>query len=328
VKGKANMSFRMKGNAAPEITGRYEISEGTYNLKLYKVINKTFNIKKGSLLQWNGDVLNARTNITANYEVRTSPLPLVADETSQLSSEINAQYSNILPFNIDLNINGELMQPHLDFDLSLPQGKGDALVQTKISQLNQDESELNKQVFSLLLFNSFIQRSSVPNTPFAYELNSTARSSVSRILTQQLNNFTSNHIKDFDIDVGVNSYYQVAGDQSTGRTEVTLDVSKNLFNDRLTVQLGGNLNVEGSEYTRSEDMNSIAGDVVLEYKLDREGTYRLRGFNVNEYEDIIDGEVNKTGAAFIFNKDFYSLKNLFNSDTTKEKTGNNKNADE
>lgn len=314
VKGNANLSLVIKGGSAPNLTGRFEIAEGTYTLKLYDVIRRQLDIKKGSNLVWNGDITNALSDITAVYKVRTSPLPLIADETSQLTSEANTRYSNIMPFNVNLNLSGKLTQPTIDFDLETPPGQADALLQAKLSQLNQDESALNKQVFSLLLFNSFIQSSAVSDKPFAYELSSTARTSVSRLLTQQLNNFTARHIKGFNIDVGVNSYYQSTGNQASGRTEVSLDVSKELFNERLTVQLGGNFNVEDPQ-SRNEDLSSIAGDVIVEYNLDKEGTYRLRGFNVTEYEDIITGEVNKTGAAFIYNKDFFTFQNLFRTDS-------------
>jgi translocation and assembly module TamB len=77
------------------------------------------------------------------------------------------------------------------------------------------------------------------------------------------------------------------------------------------VQIGGDINVEGEEAESTYGFNSIAGDVVVEYKLNRAGNYILQGFSKNEYEDIIYGEITKTGVSFIFNKEFFYLKNLF-----------------
>jgi translocation and assembly module TamB len=74
---------------------------------------------------------------------------------------------------------------------------------TSLSQLNDTESQLNKQVFSLLLFNSFIESGGASDEPLAYELTATARTSVSRLLTNQLNSFADRYIKGFDINVAV-----------------------------------------------------------------------------------------------------------------------------
>ncbi len=316
VNGKGNMSLSMKGNSTPNLTGRYEIEEGTYSLTLYDVIRRTFTIKSGSYLQWNGNMMNPQTDITTIYQVNTSPFPLIADETTLLNASDNSLYSEIIPFNVELHLSGHLLQPDLKFNLNVPQGHSNALVDAKLTRLNNDETELNKQVFSLLLFNNFMQGTTSANKPVAYELNSTARSSVSRILTQQLNSFAERHIKGFNVDIAVNSYYQSMGKQSAGKTNVKLNFSKELFGKRLNVQVGGDINVEGTEQKTPFDFNSIAGDLAIEYKLDEAGTFRLRGFSKSEYEDVIDGEVIATGISFIFNKDFYRLNDLLKKDTT------------
>jgi translocation and assembly module TamB len=317
VSGNANLSFSMKGGGTPSLTGRFEIAEGSYTLMLYDVIRRTFDLKEGSNLQWNGELLNARTDITALYNVRTSRLPLI--QATGATTQQSQQSSDIMPFIVNLHITGFLLQPEIDFSLSVPQSQSDATIQAHLSQLNQDESELNKQVFSLLLFNSFMQTGATAERSVEYELSSTARTSVSRLLTQQINNFAQRHIKGFDVGVDVNSYHMGTGNTASGRTDVSLDVSKQLFNNRLSVKVGGDINVEGPERQTEQDFNSIAGDVVVEYKLDRNGNYRLKGFNVTEYEDIIDGEVNKTGVSFIYNKDFYKIGNLFKKDTAQLK---------
>jgi len=320
LNGNANLSFQKRRAETPTLSGRFEIQDGTYTLTLYEVIRRTFSIEKGSYLVWNGNVQNPVTDITTIYQVRTSPVPLISNETADFGAESTSQYSNNTPFLINLNIEGELLKPELNFQLETPPGQSDALIQAKLAQLNQNESQLHKQVFSLLLFNSFIESTSASNRSTAYELNATARTSVSKLLTRQISSFADRYVKYVDVDVGVNSYYNRVGDQSSGQTEVSLDVSKRLLNDKLKVQVGGDFNVENRNTNDQKQGNSnIAGDFVVEYKLDEDGTYRIQGFNKTEYEDFFDGEVNKTGAAFIFNKDFYKLNQLFKSDTTKNK---------
>jgi len=323
LNGSGNLSFQKRRAETPTLSGRFEIQEGTYTLTLYEVIRRTFAIEQGSYLMWNGNIQNPVTDITTTYRVRTSPVPLISNETADFSAENTSRYSNNTPFLINLNIDGELLKPELNFQLSTPPGQSDALIQAKLAQLNQNESQLHKQVFSLLLLNSFIESTSASNRSTAYELNATARTSVSKLLTRQISSFANRYIKYVDLDVGVSSYYNRVGDQASGQTEVSLDVSKRLFNDKLKVQIGGDFNVENPNAgEQKQNLSSIAGDVIVEYRLDEDGTYRIQGFNKTEYEDFFDGEVNKTGAAFIFNKDFYHLNQLFKSDTTNKKRKN------
>ena len=318
VNGKANLSFSMKQGVTPNLTGQFLINDGTYSMTLFNVIRRTFTIKAGSNLQWTGNFVNPQTDITTIYEVHTSPLPLITDETVQLSDQDISRYSASMPFDVQLHISGHLLEPLLNFNLNAPQGQNDALVEAKLAMINSDETELNKQVFSLLLFNSFFQGSAGATNPVASELNATARSSVSRILTQQLNSIAERYIKGFNVNIAVNSYYQSAGKQPGGKTNVKLNISRELFNKRLHVQVGGDINVEGAQQKTPYDFNSLAGDVAIEYKLDEAGIYRLRGFSKSEYEDVIDGEVIATGISFIFNKDFYRLGNIFNKKDSTE----------
>lgn len=310
-KGDGNMSFSMKGRESPSLIGRYVIEEGTYSLALMEVIRRNFHIKEGSYLQWNGDIENATADITASYLIRTSPMPLIQNEVSGMTQESARQYSANIPFSVNLDIKGQLLSPALNFELETEQQEADPLVRTKLTQLNREETELNKQVFSLLLFNSFMESSVTQPTSSAYELNATARTSVSKLLSRQLNSFADRYIDFVDLDVAVSSYYQEQGDPASAMTEVSVDVSREFFDEQLSLRLGGDINVEGREYSAQQDISTFAGDVIIEYKLDKKGTYRLRGFRKTEYEDLFEGEVHKTGAAFIFNKDFDSLRNLF-----------------
>ncbi len=331
LKGDANLSLNLRSGQVPSLAGKFEIQKGVYSLTLYKFIKRQFQIKPGSYLIWNGDIQNARADITATYKVRTSPLPLITDQTEGLSAENVNKYNRIKPFMVNLHISKQLLKPGLDFELKLPPEETDALIEAKLDQLNRNESQLNKQIFSLLLFNSFIETSATASSSTAYELNSTARTSVSKLLTKQINRFSEKYIKQVDVDVGVNSYYQSAGRAESGKTEVTLDVSKQLLNDKLSVKVGGNFNVEGNEQTQNQNYKTVTGDVVIEYKIDEDGKYRIQGFSKREYEDFFTGEINKTGAAFIFNKDFYDLMQLLNlgkQNNEKDTLKNTKNKDQ
>jgi hypothetical protein len=95
---------------------------------------------------------------------------------------------------------------------------------------------------------------------------------------------------------------------------VKLDVRKQFFDERLTVKVGGKVNIEGEEQ-RSENLQRVAGDVVILYDLTEDGRFKLKGFNTTEYENMFEGELRKTGVGIIYNRDYYHLRNLFQADS-------------
>src|SRR5688572_14100016 len=168
------------------LSGRYAISEGSYDLSFYKLVKRKFAIVQGSSITWSGDPYNGSVDITALYEVETSPIDLVSSQTD--NPEDMNKYKQRLPFEVYLIMKGRLLSPEISFRLDMPENKQNAFggnVYAKIQDLNTRESELNKQVFSLLVLKRFMSEN-----PFASQgsdFEATARTSVSRLLTEQLN---------------------------------------------------------------------------------------------------------------------------------------------
>lgn len=312
IKGKANLNFDMRPGGEISLTGQYIINDGTYNLTLYDILRRQFKIEEGSSITWSGDPLKAETDITAFYRVRTSPEGLILNELPRVSNEERRELSQSIPFLVYLNIKGELLNPGtIDFDIKTPPGVTIAEVSSKLNQLNQNESAVNKQAVALLTFGSFIQTRMSTEHPVSYEINAAARSSISRILSTQLNKLAEQYIEGLKINVDVTSYADYSGQQTTATTNVALDVEKQFLNERLTVQLGGKVNIEGEEQY-ANDMNRLAGDVRVLYDLTGDGRFKLKGFNTTEYENIFEGEITKTGLGIIYNQDIYKLPDLFN----------------
>ena len=54
-------------------------------------------------------------------------------------------------------------------------------------------------------------------------------------------------------------------------------------------------------------------DVDVEYKLTKDGRYRLKGFRHNQYEGVIEGQLVETGAGIIYVRDFNKWKEFLKS---------------
>jgi hypothetical protein len=208
-----------------------------------------------------------------------------------------------------LNITGELLQPEISFKLEMPIEERDAFggnVYARLQDINTRESDLNKQVFALLILKRFITDDPFENQA-AEGFASTARRSVSKMLSEQLNRLSEN-IKGVELSFDIKSYEDYSSGQAEGQTELQLGVSKTLLNDRLVVKLSGNIDVEGENANR--DATDYIGDLAIEYKLTPDGRFRITGFRNSNY-DMIDGELIETGAGLIYVKDYNALSELF-----------------
>ena len=259
---------------------------------------------QGSTIVWNGDPMDAIVNINAAYNVRTAPYNLVADQLGGLTDIQKRPYLQAYPFILLLKMRGELLQPEIGFEIQLPAENQQILggtVQQKLNQLNEDPSALNKQVFALLLLNRFAQ-----DNPLQTESAGTPamlRSTVSNFLSEQLNKLSASFIPGLEMNFDLQSYEDYSGGEAEGRTELSVGVKKELFDERLSVQVGGTVELEGERATQNQ-ANDIASDVIIEYKLTKDGRYRLKGFRKNQYEGLIDGQLTETGVGVVLVREF------------------------
>ena len=310
--GSANMSLQKSKNGELSMVGRYTIEDGLYELKIYEFLRREFEIEEDSYIAWNGDLLGATANLTAIYTVEAKPSTLLTGDNGANSN----LYTSNQPFYVYLDVTGELLSPELSFRLGYPDPLQGTEVAAVIENYNQDESARNKQVFSLLLFKQFMEPEMFANEGMGQQINTTARKGLNNLVSDQLNRFAEAYVEGFDIDLDIDSYENMEEtDQGLlNNTQVQLDVSKSLFDERLIISVG-------SAYSFSDDpqqqrvagnRSGIIGDVSVEYLVTPSGNIRLRAFNKTEFEDVIDGEVNRTGVSILYNKDFYKFSEIFN----------------
>ncbi|MFN3555931.1 MAG: translocation/assembly module TamB domain-containing protein [Bacteroidales bacterium] len=310
VKGGGLLSFGIDPGGRITLSGRYEITDGEYLLTFYDFIRRNFRIQPGSHIVWSGDPMQAQVDLTAIFSVRTHARDLLVQ---QMGTTQGAALRQQFPFQVFLRMRGNLNEPQISFELNLPQEHQNALdgtLMARINQLNQNPSELNKQVFALLMLGHFVQENPLASLGTGGGFESTARSSASQILTQQLNRLSSRYIRGLDINFEVESFVDFADGQEVGRTELQLEVSQNFFDDRVRVTVGGNIELE-DETRRNREATDIAGDFSIEYLLTPEGNLRLRGFRTKNYADIFDGQVIETGIALLFSRSYNKFRELF-----------------
>ncbi|MBL7737428.1 MAG: translocation/assembly module TamB, partial [Chitinophagaceae bacterium] len=312
MKGTGQLNGGIDPSGKTTLTGTYEIEEGAYELS-FNFLKRKFNIRKGGKITWLGEPTRANIDLTAIYTAATAPLSLVENQIDVPNINI---YKQRLPFEVNLLLSGELLKPEIKFDIALPADKNyhvDASVienvETRLTQLRSETSELNKQVFALLLLNRFVSEN-----PFAggggMSAESAVRESVSRILSDQLNNLAADLIKGVDLNFDLESTDDYTTGNMENRTDLNISLSKSLLNDRLRVTVGSNFELEGPQ-RGSQKTNNLAGNVALDYLLSKDGRYMLRAYRKNNYEGQLDGYIIETGLNFIITLDYNRFREIF-----------------
>ncbi|KDN54560.1 translocation/assembly module TamB domain-containing protein [Flavobacterium seoulense] len=325
LQGDAELTGGIDPSGKTTLTGKYEFTGGTYEMN-FNLIKRKFEIQPESYILWTGEPTDANVNITAVYKVDASPLDLVDDQLAGITDEVRNTYKQRIPFEANLMMKGELLQPVISFDIILPDGNNNVsaeiinTTEAKLEQIRRDEDALNKQVFALLLLNRFIGEN-----PFQSEAGGTsgsylAKQSVSKILSQQLNNLAGDLIKGVELDFDLQNTEDFTSGERRERTDLNVGLSKQLFNDRLKVTVGSSFGVDGAAQ-QNEQTTNIAGDVSADYLITKDGRYKFRAYRKNNYQVALQGQVVETGVAFIITMDYNKFKELFK----KKGRGNRKN---
>ena len=316
MKGEAQLTGGIDKSGKVTLTGSYEIEEGAYEISI-NLLKRKFSILKGSKIIWLGEPTRADIDVTAVYIANTSPLTLVEQG---LDTRMNTNYfKQKIPFEVHLQLEGQLLRPEISFDIKLPEnhtysaGNVDELVEARLAQLRQDPSELNKQVFAVLLFNRFVNEN-----PFesggggGFNAGMMARQSVSKLLAEQLNDLAEDLIAGVEVNFDIQSFEDYSTGTAANRTDLNVSLSKQLLNDRLKVTVGNNFELEGPQPANGGGTASgLAGNIALDYQLSRDGKYMIRAFRKNEYEGQVEGYIIETGVTFIITLDYNHFRDLF-----------------
>ena len=314
VSGDGEFIFNMVPNGRLSLTGTYEIADGHYELNLYGLVNRRFNLAPGGRVSWSGDPFDANLDVSAIYKIETTASPLMAAQISDEDPSVKNKFKQVLPFNVYLNIDGDLLQPKISFNLDMPEDEQGAVggqVYGRVQQVNQQEEELNKQVFSLLVLNRFYPDSGSDGSSGGFA--TIARDNLNDAVSGQLNAFSDKILGNsgIELDFDLNSYTDYQGTAATDRTQLGVTAQKKLFNERLTVRVGSDVDLQGSSQTG--DQTPLIGNVSLEYKLSEDGRYRLKGFRKSEFENVIDGQTIVNGIALIFTQEFNQFRELWDA---------------
>ena len=308
--GSLEFSYDRTGNV--RMSGTYTIRKGLYRVSFYDLVKKSFTLVPGSSITWSGDPEDGALDIKAQYTVETNSIGLIGHEIGENEKSI---YKRALDYEVGIIIKGTIEKPMVSFSLDLPEREkaNYPVLANKLERLRQPEyaSELNKQVFGLLVLGGFL-----PETGADVNQNVIATTAISNsvnsLLANQLNRFASQYVKGVNIDVGIQSYSDYSAPGGKTRTAMDFRVSKSVMNDRLSFEIGGDFDINADQ-SGSNTGKNYRGDIAIIYDLTGGGDKQLKLFN-NETYDIVYQEIRNTGISLIFIREFSGKKELKNKD--------------
>lgn len=302
-----------------EMFGNYLIESGEYLFTMLNVVNKPFVVDKGGIIHWTGDPFNAEINLKARYLGLTASISNFIPEYL-IQVDADTRQAARLPTEVDLFmiLTGKLLKPDISFDLAFPNLHGElkTYAENKLRIIRQDPNEMNRQVFGLIVMGEFIPANFSLQ---GQELN-TIYNTVTEMLSQQLSNYLTNLVTEWLREDGLisgidfNIIYNTYQDQNFLRgNEIQVQLKNYLFNDRLTVNIGGNLDLN-SQNNLGPTPSSVyfAGNYVVEYFLTPEGNLKIRAYHRTE-PDISGSRVNKTGLGLSYRREFDSFDEFLKS---------------
>ena len=283
--GALQMDYNLASNDLRMI-GTYVLDEGNYNFTLQDIIIKNFNIKKGSLIKFDGDPMKATLDIAATYRVNTNLTDL--DKSFSTDKELNR--TNV-PVDAVLLGDGPMTNPDITFDIELPSLTSD--VERKVKSIVSTNDMMSRQIIYLLALNRFYTPEYTGGQSNGSEWSSMASSTIS----SQLSNILSQMTDKLDV---APSFRSEKGDFSD--MEFDLALSSRLLNNRLLIN--GNFGYRD----RSTSNTQFVGDFDIEYLLSKNGNLRLKAYNhFNDQNYYLRSALTTQGVGVVFRRDFDRL---------------------
>lgn len=283
IGGDGLLNYNMLPNNTMSLNGIYEIKTGVCKLKITGWPMKEFKITPGSSLKWDGSIENPELNLEANTRVKGSYLNPIDNK------------SRAVDFIVSMQLKEKLSQLEIKFAIQSP----DQYITSVLSSLSEDETM--RQAINLLLFETI----DIPGIESSGDYLS---SQINSFWESQLNSLSRSKFKNTDLSFGIDTYNQATSTGSQDKTSFTYEMEHRFMKDRATVRLSGKLNDYNEGAYKS---NSIFENFIFEYALDSANTKNLKLYQKRDYEDMLEGEVIKYGAGFLYRKNYSKLKDIW-----------------
>ncbi len=286
--GKGSLRMQYNDQAGVRLSGRYTLANGEVKYSLPIIPLRTFTIADGSYIDFDGDPMNPRLNITATENVK-------ATVTSSGSSE-----GRSVDFTTGVQLSNRLSKPGILFIINAP---NDRTVEDELNTMSTEERA--KVAVTMLASGIYLNSGSASSL--------TMNSALSSFLQTEINNIAGRAMQSMglNLQMGVENSVNASGAM---HTDYSFQFSKRFFNNRLSVLVGGKVST-GSQIS-DQSNNNFFDNVELQYRLGDTQSRYIRAFYNNSTYDWLEGLIGEYGVGFRWRRQLDKLSDLFRFKTS------------
>lgn len=274
-------SLRMKYDAINDLqlTGKYTLDNGEMKYSLPVIPLKTFTIKDGSYIEFTGDPMNPRLNVTATERTKAS----VSSGEGQ---------GRTVEFDCGVVITKTLSDMGLEFILDAPE---DMTLHNELQAMGAEQR--GKLAVTMLTTGMYI----ADGNTGGFSMNN----ALSSFLQSEINNITGNALRTLDLSFGMDNSQDASGNT---RTDYSFKFAKRFWNNRLRIVVGGKVST-GAEMENQNE--SFFDNVTFEYRLGSSTDKYVKLFYDNNAYDWLEGTTRQYGVGFIWRRSLQHFKDIF-----------------
>ncbi|MFN0033800.1 MAG: translocation/assembly module TamB domain-containing protein [Saprospiraceae bacterium] len=326
IKGRGEGNIKMGINREGEFTmyGGYRIKRGEYLFTLLNFVNKPFVVTDGGTINWYGDPLGAQISLDATYEINTSVYNFIKEELELLRSvrpRLLDEAAKATRVVVNMHLSGDLLKPNITFGLAFPNVTSElkSVTENKLRLLRQDQAELSRQVFGLVVIGSFLPPSNaglIQNSDYI----ATAFNTLTQMISNQFSNYLGGlatewfggRVSSIDFDIAYSDYQNdvLSDPNHIGGREVNVRLSSGFKNDRVTVQVGSQFGIGRPGVSTSDGF--LGEDVTVQIALTENRQWRLKVYQRTE-PDVSGQRSLRFGLGISFQKDYDTFEDMWRS---------------
>ena len=273
-------TLRMQYNNVTDLrlTGRYTLANGEMKYSLPIIPLKTFTIQDGSYIEFTGDVMNPRLNITATEQKKAT-----VSNSSGVGRGVD--------FDCGVIITKTLNDMGLEFTLDAPQ---DMQLHSELQSMSKEQR--GKLAVTMLTTGMYL----ADGNTSGFSMNG----ALSSFLENEINNITGNALRTLDLSIGLDNATDASG---VMHTDYSFKFAKRFWNNRVKFSIGGKVSTGTEVYGKQ----SFFDNVSLEYRLDDTANKYVKLFFDNNAYDWLEGYTQLYGGGFIWRRTLQHFKDVF-----------------
>ena len=273
-------TLRMQYNNVTDLrlTGRYTLANGEMKYSLPIIPLKTFTIQDGSYIEFTGDVMNPRLNITATEQKKAT-----VSNSSGVGRGVD--------FECGVIITKTLNDMGLEFTLDAPQ---DMQLHSELQSMSKEQR--GKLAVTMLTTGMYL----ADGNTNGFSMNG----ALSSFLENEINNITGNALRTLDLSIGLDNATDASG---VMHTDYSFKFAKRFWNNRVKFSIGGKVSTGTEVYGKQ----SFFDNVSLEYRLDDTANKYVKLFFDNNAYDWLEGYTQLYGGGFIWRRTLQHFKDIF-----------------